>query len=297
VDEETREAKHRKELRELVRLLYVTLTRSRTALVIPWAENADLEKDCFAGIWDLDPRELDPLPEHPGRVLAPARRPAGGQPAPDAPASVATISVPEMPRRILPHELSAAPDPARAALHESGLEAPQPARAGPDPLEYGVWWHEALEGLPWSGDNLAVEAHGARALSKAAELGFEDRGRQEWERFLASEPCRLIREPRWARLAEAGILAPYRAGEWIDGVIDLVLHDPAAGEVWIVDWKTNRRDGAEDDAGLAGRLASLYQPQLAAYGGCAAAFFPGCRIRLWVYSTVAGIWAPVESPA
>jgi ATP-dependent exoDNAse (exonuclease V) beta subunit len=77
-------------------------------------------------------------------------------------------------------------------------------------------------------------------------------------------------------------------------VIDLVLHDPGAAEVWVVDWKTNRREGAEDNAALASRLASAYRRQLAAYGGCAAAFFPGCRIRLWVYSTVAGFWAPVE---
>ncbi len=294
VDAEAREAKHRKELRELVRLLYVTLTRARTAIVIPWAEKTDLEKDCFAGIWDLEPRELDPLPEQPGKAPAPIRLPAAAPPAPEAPATPERTRAPELPRRILPHELSGAPDPARAALHESGLEAPLPARAGPDPLEYGVWWHETLEGLPWSGEAVAVEAHGAMALAKAAELGFEARGREEWERFLASEPWRLMREPRWARLAEAGVLAPFKAGEWIDGVIDLVLHDPGAAEVWVVDWKTNRREGAEDNAALASRLASAYRRQLAAYGGCAAAFFPGCRIRLWVYSTVAGIWASVE---
>ncbi len=295
VDDETRESWNRKELRELVRLLYVTLTRARTALVIPWAEKMELKENCFAGIWDLDPRELDPLPEHlESAATTESRVPVPGPLPPEVPTSPPRIPASGLPRRILPHELAVAPDLARAALHESGLEAPFPPRAGPDPLEYGVWWHEVMEGLPWSAEQSAVETYGALALSKAAALGCEARGREEWERFLASEPWRLMREPRWSRLAEAGILAPFRAGEWIDGVIDLVLHDPGAGEVWVVDWKTNRRNSAEDDTVLAGRLAAAYQHQLAAYGACAAAFFPGCRVQLWVYSTVAGIWAPVE---
>ena len=62
---------------------------------------------------------------------------------------------------------------------------------------------------------------------------------------------------------------------------------------WIVDWKTNRRGAGEDDAALLRRLASEYERQLGAYGACSAAFFPGCAVRLWVYSTVAGRWSGV----
>jgi ATP-dependent exoDNAse (exonuclease V) beta subunit len=102
-----------------------------------------------------------------------------------------------------------------------------------------------------------------------------------------------MREARWTRLAEVGVFAPLEPGGWIDGVIDLVLHDPAAREVWIVDWKTNRRGAGEDDAALLRRLASEYERQLGAYGACSAAFFPGCALRLWVYSTVAGRWSGV----
>jgi ATP-dependent helicase/nuclease subunit A len=293
VDEDTSESRDRERLREMVRLLYVTLTRSRTALVIPWAEPMGIETDSFAGLWDLDPSTLDPLPGEAGAgapvplAAAPAPEPAGAGPM-ETPARA-----PNLPKRVLPHQLSTAPDPIRALLHESGADGPPPVRDGPDPLDYGLWWHETVEGFPWEGAPEAVAVHGALALAQAADQGFEARGREEWERFLASEPCRLIRETRWARLAEAGILAPFRDGEWIDGVIDLILHDRAGREVWIVDWKTNRRNGAEDEAALLGRLAATYEGQLAAYGACASAFFPECRIRLWVYSTVAGAWSSV----
>jgi len=72
-----------------------------------------------------------------------------------------------------------------------------------------------------------------------------------------------------------------------------VLHDPAAREVWIVDWKTNRRLGGEGDPALLARLSAEYAGQLGAYGTCAGDFFPGCTVRKWVYSTVAGAWGEV----
>ena len=44
-------------------------------------------------------------------------------------------------------------------------------------------------------------------------------------------------------------------------MIDLVLHDPAANELWIVDWKTNRRRSGESDDSVLARLATEYAPQ------------------------------------
>jgi ATP-dependent exoDNAse (exonuclease V) beta subunit len=295
VDDEARVSKRREKLRELVRLLYVTLTRPRVALVVPWAGASAPEDNSFFALWDPGPGALDPLPPPPpggwpaAVPAAPEAAAAGGPPEPEAEAPA-----PAFPRRILPHELALLPDAARAARHESSIGEPQPARDGADPLDYGVWWHEMLESVPWSGTPEGLAAHAEASLAKAGELGFGERGRGEWDRLLSSEPWRLMREPRWARLAEAGIFAPLGAGGWIDGVIDLVLHDPVAGEVWIVDWKTNRRAGEEDDAALLARLARDYEGQLGAYGACASAFFPGCPVRLWIYSTVAGAWVEVR---
>jgi ATP-dependent helicase/nuclease subunit A len=294
---DTRVALERARLRELVRLLYVTLTRPKAALVIPWS-GYPVEEESFAWLWGIDPSAIDPIP--------PAR-PTGGLaailPSAGVAASIETAPqpagspAPAFPRRILPHQLAVAPDLARAARHESSLEAPTPARDAADPLEYGIWWHESLEFMPWASDTAAVEAHGVASLAKAKELGFEARGREEWGRLLESDPWRLMRDPRWTRLAEVGVFAPLPPDGWIDGVVDLVLHDPAAGELWIVDWKTNRRGAGEDDAALLGRLAFEYAKQLAAYGSSASGSFPGCAVRLWVYSTVAGLWSAVAVPS
>jgi ATP-dependent exoDNAse (exonuclease V) beta subunit len=291
---DTRLSIERARLRENVRLLYVTLTRAKTALVIPWVGYA-AETESFAWLWDVDPLSMEPMPQ----VM-----PATGDDLPIVPAAggseegedadgTGLSPAPPLPKRILPHQLAGAPDLARAARHESALEVPAPAKDASDPLEYGVWWHETLEFMPWSGGADAVQAHGVTSLQKAQELGFDARGREEWDRLLVSEPCRLIRDPRWSRLAEVGVFAPMPPDGWIDGVIDLVLHDAAAREIWIVDWKTNRRAPGESDAALLARLAADYDRQLTAYGTSASGSFPGCTARFWVYSTVAGLWTGV----
>jgi ATP-dependent exoDNAse (exonuclease V) beta subunit len=294
IDKDTQRSLEWARRRELVRLLYVALTRPRTALVVPWSGYA-IENDSFLWLWGLDPAALDPIPEMAAGTPGPEAQTQApmevevAEPAPGPPA-------PAFPRRILPHQLATLPDAARAARHETSLDAPSMATDVADPLEYGIWWHETLEFMPWAADSRAVEAHGAAALLKARELGFEARGREEWDRLLMSEPWRAIRDPRWARLAEVGIFAPMPPEGWIDGVMDLVLHDSAAGELWIVDWKTNRRRVGEEDPVFLERLAADYARQLTAYGSCAAVSFPGSRIRLWVYSTVAGLWSPVKIP-
>jgi ATP-dependent helicase/nuclease subunit A len=294
VDADTRESRERARLRELVRLLYVTLTRAQNALVIPWTEGGVPEKNSFAEIWGLDPDALDPMPaREPGGLRKAVGPAAAAVPPAWSPNPMPAPPAPAFPKRILPHQLARAHDGTRSARHESSLDDPLPARDEADPLDYGIWWHQTLEFLPWNGDEASVAAHGASSLSKAQELGFRSRGAAEWDRLLASEPWRLMRDRRWTRLAEVGVFAPLGEEGWIDGVIDLVLYDPEARELWIVDWKTNRRGPSEDEGALLGRLSSDYEKQLSAYGACASVFFPGSPVRLWVYSTVAGAWTGV----
>jgi ATP-dependent exoDNAse (exonuclease V) beta subunit len=289
----TRESGERELLREHVRLLYVTLTRAQRALVIPWPVDTGPEDVSFGALWNLDPRELDPL-EPAGALTAP--EPVREPLIDTAPIEGARTRAPELPSRILPHALGGSQDLARAARHESALDQVFPAKDGPDPLEYGVWWHKTLEFLPWSADESAVTAYCEAYMAEADSKGFGERGREEWRRLLDSEPWKLMRNARWTRLAEVGIFAPLGSDGWIDGVIDLVLLDSAAGELWIVDWKTNRRNPSEDDPALLARLSAEYEKQLEAYGACASGFFPGSSVSLWVYSTVAGSWIKVASP-
>jgi len=293
---DTRESRDRERVRELVRLLYVTLTRARRGLVIPWVDGFGGRQGqylSFAELWGADLKEIEEL-------TGLARIEPAAETTETAAAEVAAREIPELaaaptplPARVLPHQLARAPDAVRQARHESGVDEPAVLGGADDPIEYGLWWHEMMEGLPWTADEAAIEAHGERRLQAAEALGFAARGAEEWRRLRASEAWPILREARWRRVAEIGIFAPLRTEAWIDGVIDLVLHDPASGELWVLDWKTNRRRAGESDAALLARLVEEYTPQLAAYGDCLAGFFPGCRVRRLVFSSVAGAWSDV----
>ena len=60
-------------------------------------------------------------------------------------------------------------------------------------------------------------------------------------------------------------------------------------ELWIVDWKTDRRRASDaDDASFLRRLAEKYGPQLQAYAEVFARGFGRPVSRLLLYSTVLG---------
>ncbi len=289
----TKESRERERVRELIRLLYVTLTRARRGLVLPWVDGfGGTQRDpTFAELWGANLGALAELTGEPQIEIEPPRlevpAPALAKPLALAPAA------PALPARLLPHQLAEAPDVVREARHESGLDEPAGWSAD-DPITYGLWWHETMEFLPWDGDEATVAEYGAQALRAAEAQGVGPRGAEEWARLRASAAWLVLREARWTRRAEIGIFAPLRTDAWIDGVIDLVLHDAAANEIWVVDWKTNRRRTGETDDALLARLVAEYTPQLAAYGDCLAGFFPGCRIRRLVFSSVAGAGCDVS---
>jgi ATP-dependent exoDNAse (exonuclease V) beta subunit len=290
----TRESRDRERVRELTRLLYVTLTRARRGLVVPWAAGfggSQREHPSFAELWGAELEAIGELTGEPRiQTETPAEKP---QPASEGAAEPVVPAAANLPARVLPHQLAHAPDAVRLARHETGADADELQISGgvDDPIQYGLWWHETMESLPWTGDEAAVTEYGERALREAETLGFRGRGEQEWARLRASAAWPVLRAARWTRLAEIGIFAPLRPKAWIDGVIDLVLHDAAAGEIWVLDWKTNRRRTGETDAALLARLVAEYAPQLSAYGECIAGFFPGSRVRRLVFSSVAGAWS------
>lgn len=289
---DTRQARDRERVRELTRLLYVTLTRARRSLVLPWGAGfggRQAQRPNFAELWDAPLEEIAALDGQPLIAVAENRTPS----APEYYQPTALPAGLTLPARLLPHQLAHAPDLARAARHESNLDQPLPLANAEEAINYGLWWHETLEFVPWAGDAAALAEHGERALSAAEAQGFRERAAAEWARLLASEPWREMRAERWTRLAELGVFAPLRADAWVDGVMDLVLHDPVANAVWVVDWKTNRRRMGESDEALLARLVAEYAPQLQTYGKCLEPFFPGCAVRQLVFSTAAGLWAEV----
>ena len=294
---DTREARDRERVRELTRLLYVMLTRARRTLVVPWVDGfggPQRESPSFAALWGA---ELAALPELDGTdLIAPApMQPARETSSAVAPAAAFDLAAAGLPDRLLPHQLAHVPDLARAARHESGWDEPLSGAGSEDAIDYGLWWHETMEFLPWTADDRTVADYGREAVLAAAALGFGPRAEAEWMRLSQSAVWRELRGEQWVRQTEVGVFAPLRPDAWIDGVMDLVLHDPAGRAVWVVDWKTNRRRAGEDDGALLARLADEYAPQLRAYGSCLAPLFPGCAVRQLVYSTVVGGWRQIPA--
>lgn len=307
VPADTAESRQRERLRELVRLLYVTLTRARQRLIIPWSKDFGVSKrkdPSFAEIWGA-PALLEALPQAMSSGVSAGEntlRVSTGGPSPFAQPLDTEEGIPRplpvLPLRILPHQLAQKTDFSRSRRHESALDQPEPTRlmAGEEAIDYGVWWHETMEHTPWALEEEKIEAHWADRLVEAGARGFHARASAELGLLRASEAWKQLRSGRWTLLAELAVVAPLSEAGWIDGVMDLVLHDAARREVRVVDWKTNHCRYGETGRELLVRLAREYAPQLSAYGRALLAVMPGQTVQLLVYSSVAGDWLAVEEP-
>jgi ATP-dependent exoDNAse (exonuclease V) beta subunit len=197
-----------------------------------------------------------------------------------------------MPERLLPHRLGGQGDQVRNARHESA-DAEPVFTGNEEAIAYGLWWHESVEHYPWEAEPSEQDAYVAERQAVAEAAGHGSRAQAEWARFEASSCWSDVADGRWQRQAELSVLAPLEDQGWVDGVIDLVLWDPQAGEWWIVDWKTNRQRSGESDEQLAVRLVEHYTPQLQAYGQCLAPRFEAQQTRLLLYSTALGNWLEI----
>lgn len=288
--EDTKTARARERLRELVRLLYVTVTRPRRVLVLPWgAEFAAAAPESFAGLWGADLGRMPVLPVATGVEREPAEvletvAPPGPAPAVGGPGPVT------LPRRVLPHQLAGRPDVPRARQHESELEEPVPgAAADDDPIEYGLWWHETLEFMPWDATEREVAVHLDTALARARGAGWGARATAELTRLRGGTLFRELRKAGTTKLAEMAVFAPLGDGAWVDGVIDLLVCDEGSRRVRVIDWKTNRVRTGEGTDEFLRRLEGEYRPQLEAYGTCVEGFFPGWAVSLELYASAAGV--------
>ena len=238
----------------------------------------------FLELWGADPSEWPALSGEPLVDAAEAPKPeslAESEPAPPVEAVFGGW------RRILPHQLARKPDGVRSARHESAAEE-MTGDVREDPIEYGTWWHETVEFLPWGGPESDRSRHLASALETARRRGFEVRAGRELGLLRASNLWRQLTSGDWQIFAELGVVAPLGGSEWVDGVIDLVAQKADTGELLVVDWKTNRRRAGETEKELLERLASEYRPQLQAYAQCLDRFFPGRSLTWGIYATEVG---------
>ena len=297
---EAKEARERERDRELVRLLYVTFTRAQQRLVIPWNRDFGGRKrsdPSFAELWGASDL-LDSLPKIQGTKRVLKTSPSTVIKSVTAPKLETVGKYRPLPRRLLPHQLAQKADHSRGLRHESSLDQTVPARVaeGDEAIDYGLWWHETMEFMPWRDDERVVEEYFSRRLVVAAGLGMALRGQEELTRLRQSPAWKELSLDRWALAAELAVFTPVEIDAWIDGVMDLVLHDEVRSEVWVVDWKTNRQRSGEKASDLLARLAGEYAPQLGAYGTSIGGLFPEAAVRLLVYSSVVGDWIDIKAP-
>lgn len=286
--EATCTARERERLRELARLLYVTLTRPRRTLVLPWGgEFSPAQEGSFADLWNAP---LDKLGVPATSAVEPEDLAA--QPRVDVATAITTpvpAELPRWPARLLPHRLARKPDLPRTVRHESAFDEPAP-NGREDPIEYGLWWHETMEFLPWQGPEAELRDYFKVALERAARKGFLVRGEKETGLLRASGLWQDLRTGCWRTIAELSVLAPLNEDGWVDGIIDLVAQNSVTGELRVIDWKTNQLRPGEGSGAILRRLVAEYRPQLQAYGTSLERFFPNQDIKLGIFSTTAGDW-------
>ena len=307
---------------EFQRMLYVTLTRAKRLLVAPDGRQIyDGREPSFLGLarWDeLDHSRLFAPPSGDG---APPPGEAG-QRSDHAPAvfrenkrrihQAVRVSQ-RIPKRILPSglvhmkEAKGAPaadtppdgeDDRLLSLENAnllGTESDEPL-AGIGGIDYGNWWHSVLQHYPWSAAESATrKEYRDRELARVAEaVDWTARATAELSRLADSTAHAEFLTHGAAFLSEMPFAYPRNAGEWIEGIMDLVLVTQD-GELWIVDWKTDRRWSSDaDDPAFLRRLAGKYGPQLRAYAEVFARGFGRPVSRLLLYSTVLGEVVAVE---
>ena len=336
VDPQVRDERRQRNAEELQRMLYVTLTRAKRLLVVPDGRGLyNGQMPNFLGLAQWDRLALSALfdPPAPAPAADGATSEVGGDIDPGPPyfkenkrqaGRASTISQ-QIPRRVLPsglvhtkgnpapeaqtdvreldvHGQSAdAEDDRLLAAEEAGLfegNADEPL-AGIGGIDYGNWWHAVLERYPWRASEEAVREqylHDQRARI-AASVAWTSRAADELQRFKTSAAHREFLADGEVFLPEMPFSHPRHAGEWMEGIMDLVILTRGGTKLWIVDWKTDRRRPSDpDDAAFLRRLAAKYAPQLQAYAEVFARGLGKPVDRLLLYSTALGETVRVPMP-
>ena len=307
---------------EFQRMLYVTLTRAKRLLIAPDGRGLyDGRNPNFLSLARWDELDLPALFRPAPFDSASAAPVAGKGDAIRAPKlfredkrrlkQAADISR-RIPRRILPSGLAhntgkvpagadtppAGEDDRLRAAEDASLqdgEGGEPL-AGIGGIDYGNWWHAVMQHYPWS---VADPTARARYLQEqrdraSVSVAWTARAQAELTLFAEGAAHAELLEHGEVFLPEMPFSHPRDANEWIEGIMDLVVVTRCQ-ELWIVDWKTDRRGSADaDEESFLRRLAEKYGPQLRAYAEVFARGFGRPVSRLLLYSTALGRVQPIH---
>ena len=319
VDPERKTVRGERCAEEFQRMLYVTLTRAKRLLIAPDGRGLyEGRNPNFLALARWNELDLPALFTNASDGSDPAPPPGVKGDAPEAPKlfredkrrlARAAILSRQIPRRILPsglvHDAEKAagvgttdtpPDGEDDRLRASEDGERDEPLAGIGGIDYGNWWHAVMQHYPWASPDPAARARYLQEQRARVSAAVAWTARAHAELALLSDGAvhAEFLEHGEVFLPEMPFSHPRNADEWIEGIMDLVLVTRRK-ELWIVDWKTDRRWSSDaDEKSFMRRLSEKYGPQLKAYAEVFARGFGRPVSRLLLYSTVLGRVQPVE---
>ena len=289
---------------ETDRLLYVAATRAReTLLLIDDAEFFPAHSGSFADHLGVGPGKgneaawaqlpgapvCDDAPREVSETAFSGKNAAQGNRFEAGLIECARKRVASGIRRVIPSSLADGGGSAEVDRVEPegrlGHEFPDESFAGGIGAAYGNWWHGMMDAAPWEAGPEGWRTHARGTLADSPD---PDRGKREIERFAASVCAGMLFAAGVAVRTETPFLWRADTSLAYEGLIDLVMHDPAGGFWMVIDWKTDRVDDNPTEG-----LIRRYGPQIRAYRDAIRAIC-GPETRAWIYSTVTGELIPID---
>jgi len=287
--DDTRGTRTRAEARTRAPLLYVTLTPRARVLVLPW--DADLRRwargVCVIvgrGRWKMSERRCG---NRAGQRAA-AKQTDGDQREGAEIFRTGGNPVPQFCRDGCAAPTGDRADAARAR-ERVGLDEPPPGGARGS-ARLRKWWHETMEFLPGRTATPRCRRTANARCARRPEQGSARAPRKSGARLRASAAWANCGRPAGRGLRSWASCAVCAPDAWVDGVIDLVLHDAAAAHGVDRRLETNSRRPRRREGALLARLAPSMRLSSWPMGACVAQFFPAQRCAL-VFQRCAGLSA------
>jgi ATP-dependent exoDNAse (exonuclease V) beta subunit len=154
---------------------------------------------------------------------------------------------------------------------------------------YGSWWHTLFQHFPWRSGPQQWQTAYAAVESNSPDPA---RSASEWKLFAKAMPASalgtFLGRPGIVTHTELPFVWRTDNQSCLEGVIDLLLVDQAAGRALLVDWKTNRinQAGHED-------LRARYRPQIAAYWKSVTQI-ASLQVDAAIFATATGAFLPYD---
>jgi ATP-dependent exoDNAse (exonuclease V) beta subunit len=178
------------------------------------------------------------------------------------------------------------------ASSEDISERPVRVKATPDTPAtlYGQWWHSFFQRMPWRNGTEAADSLFGQLLPMSPD---KRRATAEWKlvrRGLASDPSfkQFVSSAKNQMHSEFPFACSINPHTVLEGLIDLLIIDPAGNRCLLVDWKTNRIEKGEEE-----QLRERYRPQLAAYWK-AVREITKLQVDAGIFATAIGQFMPYE---